>query len=305
MVFFLFFPQCILIKLLLLLLILMFPLVQVWQSVVEFSGCLLGPLTPICLWVLLCFLAEQDVSSSSFNLLASSVLYQPFLQGALVPLSGEWYLETKIRLSVLIATRVSPPPLGSLRQGYMCAYTHTHTHTHLYLHFDICLYILKTMDSQWYLKSLPHTTGFILGFILFHIYNYLLWQWDSWLPLPCMGALIPHVAPSLPAGAPTCYATIPHPGVNTLVTLIRLWCPILCFLILPHPCPWAKVHDVWSPLMALGLNVFRKEMGKGLGYSCVILNKTHLRSPYLKIVILSFLNFLFAIFKSSFSGVTS
>lgn len=31
----------------------------------------------------------------------------PFTQGALIPLNGEWYLETKIRaLDMLVATRV-------------------------------------------------------------------------------------------------------------------------------------------------------------------------------------------------------
>lgn len=66
------------------------------------------------------------------------LLYQPVLQGALVPLSGKWYLEAKIwLLSVLRAVRVSPS-LGTLSgQNYgicVCIYVYVHIHT-LHMHF--------------------------------------------------------------------------------------------------------------------------------------------------------------------------
>ena len=54
----------------------------------------------------------------------------PFLQGALVPFIGEWYLETKIlERGVLIASR----PSQRIELGNICMYINPCTHTHLNL----------------------------------------------------------------------------------------------------------------------------------------------------------------------------
>lgn len=177
-------------------------------------------------------------------------------------------------------------------------------YTPLYLHFDICLYILKTMSSQWYLKSLSNTTVLILDFILFHIYNYLLWQWDSWLPYSVCSQASPAAPVPHKAALLTCWGSdmlwynptpqCEHPSHSDLA--------LRPCSVLPHPSPYSsRGKDLWClvPTNGFRTDFFRKQKGKGLCYSCVIWNKTHLPSAYLKIAILSFLNFLFPIFKSS------
>lgn len=77
---------------------------------------------------------------------------QPFLQGAPVPFSAVWCLETKIwTLGVFIANELS-------------LYTYTQTYKCTYASISLLIYLLKTMCSHHYLQFLSNTTKLILAF---------------------------------------------------------------------------------------------------------------------------------------------
>lgn len=69
---------------------------------------------------------------------------QPLLQWALVPLTEEWYLETKIwMLVVLIVPRVSLLPALSAELGNVCVYANPHMHTRTSVFVCTYVYLFK------------------------------------------------------------------------------------------------------------------------------------------------------------------
>lgn len=133
----------------------------------------------------------------------------------------------------------------------MAAYVYVYTYMHICIYYicvSIFIYILKIMISMipqipiWY-------HGVYSRFFLFYICKYLLWSWDSWLPLfltvylfdkfSLYVASLPQLLllPSLPADAAT---WMPQPCTPKYPPYSD-WALILCSG-LPHPSSYPSLH---------------------------------------------------------------
>lgn len=99
---------------------------------------------PIFFWVLPYFLKPQNFQVN-FVFFLPQLWNQSFLQGALILITGYWYLETKIWvLCVLIAPGISLLLCHLSEQARKYMYVTsicTHTDTHIYLCIYACIYL--------------------------------------------------------------------------------------------------------------------------------------------------------------------
>lgn len=113
---------------------------------------------------------------------------QPFLQGALIVYSGEWYLEVKIGvLGVLFAIGVAAPmPFQGAELQDRCMYAHVHRHKdlHLYLYLSLSIMYIKNHELtlmppiQIQIQNRRVYSGFLF-FFFFPIYKSFLLHWES------------------------------------------------------------------------------------------------------------------------------
>lgn len=104
----------------------------------------------------------------AFLVLSMFLLWnQPFFRGALVPLNGKWYLESKIwALGVLTATGMC-----NCFQALSVDRAMEYMPTHLQLCLFFIVYMLTTIRSHLYLLFRSSTTGFILILCLFRCFK--------------------------------------------------------------------------------------------------------------------------------------
>lgn len=101
--------------------------------------------------------------------------YQPFVQGALVPISGKWCFETSIwAQGMVIASGVSsllgPPTLGSTRE-YMHVLMYTCMHS-----------FASLLNENHVFIAIPQDKDRVTIFP-FNVCNSLFWWWETWFPL--------------------------------------------------------------------------------------------------------------------------
>lgn len=114
---------------------------------------------------------------------------QPFLQGSMVPFSGERYLEKTWALmcSLWLGSRLTALCHSQIELRHVHMYTNTHIHMSMFIsEFCICIHV-KNHGFIW-IPPTPKKTVFIIAYFL--IYNFLIQQRKYVLSLSTIYSLI-------------------------------------------------------------------------------------------------------------------
>lgn len=151
----------------------------------------------------------------------SNLSNQPFIQSSLIPLEENNLYKPRYAHCYLGGTTPRLFPWREL--GIQCINTQTLTFLSIFISISICTYRksqVHTDTSQFQ----SNTTVLNSNFVLFSICNSLLWLWEIWLPLSLVYLLLYQFQCVLSISH-LCHHPAPHMG--TLLSLCRLWSPIL------------------------------------------------------------------------------